>query len=1139
MHRIRYTALLLLLLGMLEAIAQNEIKIGFLSPEKKEILQAERKAAFDALQTLGTSKSEVVPMSKISKKTPNPSEFRILCYHRPDSSTFTETESGKDLANSLRSYVEAGGNLLLTLDALRLLPGLGLESAEPRGNTVMAVDEGYGRKIGIHSYLSHPVFDSLFGGAYLYAPNTDVPCRRMGWFGNELPNGKTIAVDWAYIHLIESSKLVVEYTIGKGKVLAIGAYTIFGPENLNKQVTELFLRNCLRYLSGSSKNAEHYWDYSTRRIDPLESRGYSALVSQSMDWLPPTDSHLLRKSISSSQPWDVATERIVAMGKEEGGIEEVWTHPFLAIRDFEASIRFEGSNKLIQLSSLRPETEVRPESLKRIYRFPRGYLEETVCCHPTEPGLVVHYEYNGIPSASLILQMKSNLRLMWPYSENVTGSLQFSWEPLLNAFIFNNSSASMSVVAGTNKVPTQYIAGPYSSFHQSTAISGTEGSAFIMVGDSSQNHEIGALYSFDLSPHDRMDFVLAATSAGIDDAVEKYVQLIFKPISVQLLSMRTESAFLDRSLQITTPDPEFNLGYDWAKLGTNRFMVNTPGIGTSLVAGYSTTATGWDGGHKVNGRPGYAWYFGRDGVWSSYAMLDYGEFEKVKLALETYIRFQDIRGKIYHELTTSGVAHYDAADATPLFISLAGRYLRHSGDEAFIKKNWDAIKKAIDFCYSTDTDNDGLIENTLVGHGWEEGGALFGTHTTLYLASCWAEALKQAAYMAGNTGHSEEARKFAHDEGKVLQLINTEFWNPETQFFFHGKYKDNSFHPEPGVMAAVPVYFGQVNDQSKSTSVLKTLAGSSFSSDWGVRIIGDNSSFYNPGSYHQGSVWPLFTGWTSLAEYEDERPVQGFSHIMNNLLTYRKWASGFVPEVLHGNIYQPFGVCFHQCWSESMVVQPAIEGMLGLKMDAVRKSISLYPQFPADWDSIRVNNIRMGNSYIDLKMLRSKEKTSWTFVSKGDPGNAINLSLKIPLLPGSAISRVFVNGKEYEAEKQKNYIGMNLNIPQKGKVDTIVVETVGTAGICALPAIDDPKPGNISLGVKIISQEFSGNTFSLTLSGRSGSDVSFRIYSPKGPGILPDGCKLLDHRGDIYTIGAHLPPADSKYFTLKLQFILP
>ncbi len=203
-------------------------------------------------------------------------------------------------------------------------------------------------------------------------------------------------------------------------------------------------------------------------------------------------------------------------------------------------------------------------------------------------------------------------------------------------------------------------------------------------------------------------------------------------------------------------------------------MQTTPGIGTSLMAGFGTTARGWNGNQKISGRPGYAWYFGRDGQWSAMAINAYGDFAMVKESLETFIRFQDISGKIYHELSSSGAAHYDAADATPLFIILTAHYLKYSGDSAYIRYRWPEIKKALTFCHSTDSDKDGLIENTNVGHGWIEGGPLFNTHTEFYLAGTWAAALDAAAYLAKHIG-LKEATQYAEDAGKVKNIIDRDF----------------------------------------------------------------------------------------------------------------------------------------------------------------------------------------------------------------------------------------------------------------------------------------------------------------------------------------------------------------------------
>ena len=101
------------------------------------------------------------------------------------------------------------------------------------------------------------------------------------------------------------------------------------------------------------------------------------------------------------------------------------------------------------------------------------------------------------------------------------------------------------------------------------------------------------------------------------------------------------------------------------------------------MAGYSTTARGWDGRHKISGRPGYAWYFGRDSEWSGFAIDNYGDFKSIKQQLLFLQKYQDIYGKIFHEISTSGVVHYDAADATPLYIILAAHYFRSSGDIEF------------------------------------------------------------------------------------------------------------------------------------------------------------------------------------------------------------------------------------------------------------------------------------------------------------------------------------------------------------------------------------------------------------------------------------------------------------------------
>lgn len=217
-----------------------------------------------------------------------------------------------------------------------------------------------------------------------------------------------------------------------------------------------------------------------------------------------------------------------------------------------------------------------------------------------------------------------------------------------------------------------------------------------------------------------MNVSIAAGELSMDALIETYKELHLNPEAL-LDNTMTYYADLEKNvMKIVTPDSVFNEGFKWAMAGADQFLVETPGVGKSLVAGYGTTASGWNGGHAVSGRPGYAWYFGRDAQWSGFALNAYGDFENVKEILKTFNTYQNINGKIYHELSTSGSVHYDASDATPLYIMLASHYLKASGDKAFIRKIWKNLEKAMAYCYTTDTDGDGFIENTNVGHGWIE-----------------------------------------------------------------------------------------------------------------------------------------------------------------------------------------------------------------------------------------------------------------------------------------------------------------------------------------------------------------------------------------------------------------------------------
>ncbi len=863
-------------------------------------------------------------------------------------------------------------------------------------------------------------------------------------------------------------------------------------------------------------------NYYPQQVFQFESNDPIEVTRTSEKWDYKHSDIAIRRQTATTDFWDVAGERMLIMGNQKGGIDEIWSHPFMAFRDYKAGILLKNSDSIVWLNNLIPAIEITPSSFTRTYQFENVSLKETIVAMKERASGIIHYEYEGADPALLFVQFKTNLRLMWPYSENVMKQIRFAFDINLNAMLFKDDSGDFTCMIGTNKKQQYHEVGHFDDFKISLPADNKE--PFIQPLPTDQ-FEAGGIFQFEMIPGEAFDIVVAASNTGSDAAIRDYYQTVNHAKKSYEETTKKCEQVLNDALQIITPDIMFNTGYKWAIVAADRFFVNTPGLGKSLVAGYSTTNAGWDGEQTVSGRPGYAWYFGRDGEWSGLALLDYGDFEKVKSVLGMYQKYQDLSGKIYHELSTSGVVHYDAADATPLYIILAGTYLKHSGDLEFIKSSWPFIKKAMDFCFSTDTDGDHLIENTNVGHGWVEGGSLFGSHSSLYLTSCWAEALDEAAYMAKSIGLQQEESRYEKEAAIVKKIINTDFWNSAQNFYYHGKFSDQSFMDEQSIMPAIPIYFRQA-DKEKVDLVLPTLADNNFSSDWGCRIISSNNSHFNPNGYHSGSVWPLFTGWEALAEYTSGRSVQGFTHVMNNLQVYKNWGLGFVEEVINGEIYKPSGVCRHQCWSETMVIQPAIEGLLGLEPDAISNILKLSPQLPAEWDTFEATNIRMGEHLVSLKMNRKKNLTNWQISHTGPVPIKLEFNPAFP--EGTVVRKVSLeNSSENNSYQANQPLIVNLS-------DQLNIQYEYEKGIKVLPIVPDPKPGGKSTGARIISDHFEKGIYSIILEAMQGQTVSIYVYVNGQSIKRVENGKLAGSTGNIHKIDVNFDKTGAGYIKKEI-----
>jgi glycogen debranching enzyme len=426
------------------------------------------------------------------------------------------------------------------------------------------------------------------------------------------------------------------------------------------------------------------------------------------------------------------------------------------------------------------------------------------------------------------------------------------------------------------------------------------------------------------------------------------------------------------------------IAYAWAKVGVldRDKSVSGHGISPLRTSGESE-------------RPGFAWFFGRDALWTTLAITSYGDYAATRTALDFLKKFQREDGKIPHEISQSATLipwfkdysyPWASADATPLFVIAHGDYWRTSGDLEFIKKNWDSIVKAYRFTSATDTDGNGLIENTNIGHGWVEGGALYPPHEEIYMQGLWIEALGCIAELADRLNDNKLAAEARSAAARTRSAAEKTFWLADRG---HYAFATNRPQPTPReaesgpnrerrqsrlneiskvklidedtVLPAVPLWWRTLDDQ-RAQSEIDHLGSAAIATDWGARIISNRSMLYDPLSYHYGSVWPLFTGWASMGAYRYGRPHVGYQALLANALLTYSGALGYVTELLSGDFNAAFGrSSHHQVWSEAMVVTPLMRGLLGIETTDGGNALTFAPQLPANWDRVSVANLRVGD----------------------------------------------------------------------------------------------------------------------------------------------------------------------------------
>jgi glycogen debranching enzyme len=389
----------------------------------------------------------------------------------------------------------------------------------------------------------------------------------------------------------------------------------------------------------------------------------------------------------------------------------------------------------------------------------------------------------------------------------------------------------------------------------------------------------------------------------------------------------------------------------------------------ALVAGYFSSGD--------SARPGFGWFFGRDALYTTYALDSYGDFKLTREELEFLMRRQREDGKIMHEYSQTaedvdwkGMPYeYAAADATPLFLTAMEDYVRSSGDVAFLRSHRTEVMKAWQFETTHDSDGDGIYDNAQ-GTGWVESWPPGMPKQEIYLALLDEQASHAMAELGKLLDEDEIATKAGQRAVRVHATIEREYYLPATQTYAFSRNAGGKMD-DTGTVFPAMAWWNDGAGLDHPAASLKAWASHEFATDWGLRDIAASDPLYDGMSYHQGSVWPLFTGWQAVAEYGAGRDLAGYQSTMQNVELTRAQDPGAVTELLSGDFFVPFGrSTSHQLWSSAMVITPVMRGMFGIRVNGLEHTVTVRPQLPADWDEAEVDRLHVGESVVNIRYAR-------------------------------------------------------------------------------------------------------------------------------------------------------------------------
>jgi GH15 family glucan-1,4-alpha-glucosidase len=204
----------------------------------------------------------------------------------------------------------------------------------------------------------------------------------------------------------------------------------------------------------------------------------------------------------------------------------------------------------------------------------------------------------------------------------------------------------------------------------------------------------------------------------------------------------------------------------------------------------------------------------RDLGFASFGLIELGEFQTVKEALEVFLINQRPSGQLPVKVHSTNVldrylhslfkreqpiyapirpkyitAHNTISlDGNALLVIASLNYVTHTGDVEFAKAHWSALKQAIIWLEDHALEQDGLLHQAAFAD-WAD--SIGRSGRVLYTNVLYWKALEALALAASQYGRAEDETYFATKAEQLKASINGHFWRDDLGYYVTNEIFDN------------------------------------------------------------------------------------------------------------------------------------------------------------------------------------------------------------------------------------------------------------------------------------------------------------------------------------------------------------